>query len=185
MCFKKINLSLIAFSYRYPFDKIFLVQLLWINRNKFSVITLEQLNELAYALKIGDQKKALSILRSAVNNGAFKNEWTRIAWEGWLKALESNSKDSLIFQLMDDIPPETIKKYIKNFRNYMKAIPKRAPEKKDFAKYFIGSWIDILKTFETINLSSEDLAERNENLKKIQIGKTESEELSGKQSSEY
>lgn len=146
---------------------------------------MEQLNDLAYALKIGDQKKALSILRSAVNNGAFKNEWTRIAWEGWLKALESNSKDSLIFQLMDNIPPETIKKYIKNFRNYMKTIPKRDPEKKDFAKYFIGSWIEILKTFETINLSSEDLAERNENIKKIQIEKTEGEELSGKESSEY
>ncbi len=146
---------------------------------------MEQLNDLAYALKIGDQKKALSILRSAVNNGEFKNEWTRIAWEGWLKALESNSKDSLIFQLMDNIPPETIKKYIKNFRNYMKTIPKRDPEKKDFAKYFIGSWIEILKTFETINLSSEDLAERNENIKKIQIEKTEGEELSGKESSEY
>lgn len=146
---------------------------------------MEQINELAHALKIGDQKKALSILRSAINNGEFKNPWTRIAWEGWLKALESNSRDSLIFQLMDNVPPETLDKYLKNFKNYMKAVPQRDPEKKDFVKYFIGSWIDILKTYETINLSSEDLAERNENLKKIQIEETKSEESSEKESYEY
>lgn len=146
---------------------------------------MEQLNNLAYALKIGDQKKALSILRSTINNGEFKNEWTRIAWQGWLKALELNSKDSLIFQLLNDIPLETLSKYIKEFKNYMKTIPQRDPEKKDFAKYYIGSWIDILKTYESINLSSDDLAERSENLKKLQVEETTSEASPEKENYEY
>ncbi|MEX2703828.1 MAG: hypothetical protein Q6352_000965 [Candidatus Freyrarchaeum guaymaensis] len=142
------------------------------------MIILDPLNELAYALKVGDQKGAIAIIRSTINNGKFKSEWARIAWEGWLKALESNSRDSLIFQLMNGLSPEVVDKYLKNFKNYMRTIPQRDPQKRDFARHFIGSWVGVLKAFKDTDLTSEDLAKRSENLKKFRVEVTGEEEPS-------
>jgi len=105
--------------------------------------------QLAENLVNGNKKGALSIIRSRLNR-EFKDYYHQLVWEGWKRALEREESSALIFQLLNGLDDELVKKSYLDMKKKSSEILVRDHTQIDLSKYYIKTWVSLLEIYSNI-----------------------------------
>ena len=105
-----------------------------------------EIQKLAEALAKGDRRKALSIVRSRLNK-PFTCEFHQHVWSGWERGLNRQEVDSLIVDLLNDLPEKDLKKTFADLKKKRSEILIRDHTQKDLSKFYLDSWVDLLEAY--------------------------------------
>jgi hypothetical protein len=104
------------------------------------------IQKLAKSLVTGDRRKALSIIRSQLNE-PFDDDYEHLVWKGWERALNRQENNALIYQMLTDIEPKIAKKVHQDLKKKRTEILTRDHTKEELSKYYIKTWISLLEIY--------------------------------------
>lgn len=104
------------------------------------------IQELAKILIDGDRRKALSIIRSRLNQ-PFDNMYQQMVWKGWERALNRQENNALIFQMLTEITPKDAKRAHQDLKKKKSEILIRDHTQTDLSKYYLTTWVSLLEIY--------------------------------------
>jgi len=104
------------------------------------------IKELAKTLVEGDRKKALSIIRSRINQ-PFDNDYQQLVWKGWERGLNRQENNALIHQMLAELSPKDAKKVHQDLRRKKSEILVRDHTQTDLSDYYLSTWISLLEIY--------------------------------------
>ncbi|NHJ85731.1 MAG: hypothetical protein FK734_09735 [Asgard group archaeon] len=104
------------------------------------------IQKLAMSLVNGDRKDALSIIRTRLGE-PFENEYLELVWKGWERALLRQEADALIFQLINGLDINEVRKIHLDLKKKKSEVLIRDHSQKELSKYYIDSWVDLLEIY--------------------------------------
>ncbi len=104
------------------------------------------IRKLAENLSEGNKKGALSTIRSRLN-GEFQDNYQRLVWDGWKRALERDEPSSLIFQLLNGLDDEQARISYQDIKKKKNEILIRDHTQTTLSKYYITTWITLLEIY--------------------------------------
>ena len=104
------------------------------------------IRKLAENLSEGNKKGALSTIRSRLN-GEFQDDYQRLVWDGWTRALEREEPSSLIFQLLNGLDDEQARISYQDIKKKKNELLIRDHTQTALSKYYITTWITLLEIY--------------------------------------
>lgn len=104
------------------------------------------IRKLAENLSEGNKKGALSTIRSRLN-GEFQDDYQRLVWDGWKRALEREEPSSLIFQLLNGLDDEQARISYQDIKKKRNELLIRDHTQTALSKYYITTWITLLEIY--------------------------------------
>jgi hypothetical protein len=105
-----------------------------------------EIQKLAKLLIEGDRKKALSAIRSRLNQ-PFDNISQQMVWKGWERALNRQENNALIYQMLTEITPKDAKRAHLDLKKKKSEILIRDHTQTDLSKYYLTTWVSLLEIY--------------------------------------
>ncbi|NHK32256.1 MAG: hypothetical protein FK730_12945 [Asgard group archaeon] len=105
-----------------------------------------EIQKLAKILIDGDRKKALSIIRSRLNQ-PFDNIYQQMVWKGWERALNRQENNALIYQMLTEITPKDARRAHLDLKKKKSEILIRDHTQTDLSKHYLTTWVSLLEIY--------------------------------------